>query len=271
GSTAFQLTQTFALNSILPSGFQNFYRYDGSLTTPGCYESVIWTVFQETISISSAQLNILRSLKSSEKINGVNAPLQDNFRSVQPIYTRVVRRNFQFKAAWSYEGSTGAQFWSQNYPACRSSGASAQSPISIKDTEAKYENIVPITLANYASIQGMAWDLSNNGHSVSAHLVRGSMSISGGGFSDTYKVAQFHFHWGSSSDKGSEHLINNKQYPMELHIVHYGESHGSLGNAVNMPNGLAVLGFMFEVSESDNPFLTPIVSKLSEVKYKGKA
>ncbi|GFR77362.1 carbonic anhydrase [Elysia marginata] len=97
------------------------------------------------------------------------------------------------------------------------------------------------------------------------------MSISAGGFSDTYNVAQFHFHWGASSRVGSEHTINDKEYPMELHIVHYGQKHGALSQAAARPNGLAVLGFMFEISESDNPSLAPIVDKLSEVKYKGNA
>ena len=34
----------------------NYYRYSGSLTTPPCYESVIWTVFEDPILISSAQV-----------------------------------------------------------------------------------------------------------------------------------------------------------------------------------------------------------------------
>ncbi|KAK3775480.1 hypothetical protein RRG08_027235 [Elysia crispata] len=271
GSTAYALPQAFSLDSILPPSFTNFYRYDGSLTTPGCFESVVWTVFRETIPISSSQLSLLRSLKSSEKVDGVSAPLQDNFREVQPIGNRIVRRNFRFAASWSYEGPTGVQFWSQTYPKCASDGASAQSPINIKDTSAKYDDILPITLLNYGSTQGVAWELSNNGHTVTATLTSGDIGISGGGFSDTYKVAQFHLHWGSSSDRGSEHLINSKAYPMELHIVHYGESRGSVSQALTHPNGLAVLGFMFEISAADNPFLTPIVEKLKDIKYKGNS
>ena len=42
--------------------------------------------------------------------------------------------------------------------------------------------------------------------------------ISGGGLKGTYIATQFHFHWGSSSDKGSEHTIDGKQYPLEVWV-----------------------------------------------------
>merc|ERR1712029_1153130 len=35
-----------------------------------------------------------------------------------------------------------------------------------------------------------------------------------------YDFLQAHFHWGSHSGQGSEHKINDVEYPMELHIVH---------------------------------------------------
>ena len=33
-------------------------------------------------------------------------------------------------------------------------------------------------------------------------------TITGGGLTGTYEFLQFHFHWGSDSSKGSEHLID---------------------------------------------------------------
>lgn len=73
------------LQDFLPSTTENFFRYEGSLTTPPCTEVVVWTVFRKTISISSNQLEQFRQLVDAEC-----CPLQDNFRDLQPLNGRQV-------------------------------------------------------------------------------------------------------------------------------------------------------------------------------------
>ena len=44
------------LSDLLPYSTRTFYRYNGSLTTPGCNEDVIWTIFDTPIGVSERQV-----------------------------------------------------------------------------------------------------------------------------------------------------------------------------------------------------------------------
>uniref|UniRef100_A0A8C7CDZ6 carbonic anhydrase n=1 Tax=Oncorhynchus kisutch TaxID=8019 RepID=A0A8C7CDZ6_ONCKI len=46
----------FDVQSLLPSDLGRYYRYNGSLTTPPCFQSVLWTLFTETVKISHTQV-----------------------------------------------------------------------------------------------------------------------------------------------------------------------------------------------------------------------
>ncbi|XP_068457384.1 carbonic anhydrase 4a [Clinocottus analis] len=65
-----------------------YYRYWGSLTTPGCSEAVVWTLFENAIPLSAEQLRAFSELKFH---NG--KPMEGNFRPVQPLNGRKVYRS----------------------------------------------------------------------------------------------------------------------------------------------------------------------------------
>ena len=46
----------FRFDSLLPANKTKYFRYDGSLTTPSCKESVTWTVFRDAVNISQYQV-----------------------------------------------------------------------------------------------------------------------------------------------------------------------------------------------------------------------
>uniref|UniRef100_A0A3P9NNU8 Carbonic anhydrase n=1 Tax=Poecilia reticulata TaxID=8081 RepID=A0A3P9NNU8_POERE len=119
------------------------------------------------------------------------------------------------------------------------------SPINIVTRKTvKDERLTPIEFKNYQ--QTFKNSLTNNGHSVKVNIPITS-TISGGDLSTTYKAVQFHLHWGKDGGPGSEHTIDGEQYPMELHIVHMKSSYADLTTALRDPNGVAVLGFFYEV------------------------
>ncbi|XP_043094194.1 carbonic anhydrase 4a [Puntigrus tetrazona] len=74
---------------ILPEvNMTNYYRYEGSLTTPGCTEAVLWTVFENPIPLSREQLRAFSTLKFHD-----GSPMVGTFRPVQPRNGRVVYRS----------------------------------------------------------------------------------------------------------------------------------------------------------------------------------
>lgn len=68
----------FNIQELLPKNMNEYYRYEGSLTTPPCYPSVLWTVFRHPVHISEEQVNLNQtvfyltwqcSLESDAKLN----------------------------------------------------------------------------------------------------------------------------------------------------------------------------------------------------------
>ena len=77
-------TKLFPLQDLLPEDTTRFYRYNGSLTTPGCNEIVVWTVFKDPIPISKGQLARFRNLAKD------HSGMIDNFRPTLPLNGRTV-------------------------------------------------------------------------------------------------------------------------------------------------------------------------------------
>lgn len=56
GPSMAQIDSKVIPSFLLPKDRSNFYRYEGSLTTPGCQQSVIWTVLAEKLTVSESQV-----------------------------------------------------------------------------------------------------------------------------------------------------------------------------------------------------------------------
>jgi len=75
--------------------FESYYYYDGSMTTPDCTENTKWIICMDKIKISTSQLTELRKLEimyDNTAMAEVTDKLQDNFRPVQTIGTRTVKK-----------------------------------------------------------------------------------------------------------------------------------------------------------------------------------
>ncbi|CAM9492368.1 unnamed protein product [Lampetra planeri] len=89
------VVQAFSLLSLLPKELGHFFRYNGSLTTPGCDETVTWTLLHKPIEVSVAQLTTLTTgLTSTEASAPVASTLENNFRFPQPLGQRKILTSF---------------------------------------------------------------------------------------------------------------------------------------------------------------------------------
>ncbi|WAR15733.1 CAH14-like protein [Mya arenaria] len=167
---------------------------------------------------------------------------------------------------WTYRGSVGPAHWHLDYPHC---GGVKQSPIDIQTGEVVVDptHLAPIVFSGYDKFSSINYTLGNNGHTVQVDLNDQKMLISEGGMGATYIAEQFHFHWGAADTRGSEHSVNGRHYPMEMHIVHYNRKYGNLATAMSREDGLAVLGFFFEIGRY-NAHFNEIIQHFKDIKYR---
>merc|ERR1712079_572679 len=76
-----------SLDTLLPRNRRSYYRYEGSLTTPPCSETVSWFLFYDQPTVSEAQMQIFRLLETAEP-SIISGELADNFRPLQDLNGR---------------------------------------------------------------------------------------------------------------------------------------------------------------------------------------
>lgn len=133
---------------------------------------------------------------------------------------------------WSYEGETGPQNWSKlekDYFWCELKN---QSPIDISKEYTIKANL-PLLKLDYKKVENP--EIINNGHTIQVNIPNENKLTE-------YSLKQFHFHI------PSEHTINKKSYPLEIHFVHKDDN-----NNITVVGVMAVLG-------KPNPELDKILS-----------
>jgi len=165
--------------------------------------------------------------------------------------------------SWKYTGSRGIEYWGTINPNCL---GQSQSPINMDRNLVEREPAGQngLNFVNYDKANSMYTKLENNGHSLELHVHTPTdmlPTLSGGHLTSSYSMAQLHWHWGSNDYIGSEHTINRRRFPIEMHLVHlaFGE-----GSSVGR-NSLAVAGFVFQIVQEDNPHIQGIVEMIDSV------
>jgi carbonic anhydrase len=142
---------------------------------------------------------------------------------------------------WDYSGDQGPAHWhslNPDYQSC--SQGQSQSPIDLNSqlpvTSAFIEKQYQAATMRIAHHEHVV-DILDNGHTIQVTYDEGSELITNG---QNYNLAQFHFH------APSEHTVDGKFYPMEMHLVHS-----------NKNGALAVVSVLIKEGEHNESF-TPI-------------
>jgi len=150
---------------------------------------------------------------------------------------------FASSANWTY---TAQGNWGEVSEVCRE--GKKQSPIDIIKNKAKTVKYGSMKFSTKEKLGSLT--LTNNGHgfSLSSEGME-KFILEGGNLDGKYKLAQFHFHWGNPA--GSEHLVDGKQYPSEVHLVHYKAIYDNLTDALGSQkeDALAVVGVFIKTND----------------------
>jgi len=144
--------------------------------------------------------------------------------------------------SWNYAGE---EYW--NISTVEQCHGVRQSPININTSE-----VFDLYFYNQLGLKDYNMDvagkLKNNGHTIVWTPTTAMGELTMPLLSGTYKFHSFHFHWGSHEQQGSEHTINGRALPMELHLVHFNKKYTDLAEAVTKEDGIAVIAILFQVS-----------------------
>ncbi|KAM6951168.1 carbonic anhydrase XVb [Aplochiton taeniatus] len=282
------INHTLSIHDLLGQvDLTKFFRYMGSLSTPNCNEEVVWTVFHEPIKISR---QLIGQFPKKTRTTNVYRPLQPlNGRRVfsSPAITAGTCEEIMvwtiFKQPIKVDKkltSPSRLQWVQNATARLLRGTRKRDPISPTLASLRCHEHHETSSLNVSFYYGLGmrkmalqlfcWFFL----SVVVQLSSG-VQVSGGGLSEAYDALQFHLHWGNGSAvPGSEHTVDGKRYPMELHIVNVKSSYKlNTTLAVADSTGLAALGFLIEVMPGNDTGLPAswktLTSYLTNISNKG--
>jgi len=165
---------------------------------------------------------------------------------------------------WGYGPNNGPQSWSKFFPIAES--GCRQSPIDVVVSETEQDSSLQPVDASYGP--GADYKLENTGASWQLHLWPADTSLTGGPLQGQYHGFQMHAHWGSEPGVGSEHTLNGHAFDAEIHIVHYNSKYCNPGEALDQPDGLAVVGILVQTGRA-HPHFQIIASHLKNVHQSG--
>ena len=109
----------------------------------------------------------------------------------------------------------GPRDWKKGWEDC---GHDRQSPIDIRTSKVVNENFSDLKMT-FDNPRGLVTGtLENTGHSPTLWIEGEGAELTGGPLSETYKLWQFHLHFGCKNNRGSEHKLDGKQFSGQVPV-----------------------------------------------------
>ncbi|KAG8236516.1 hypothetical protein J437_LFUL012802 [Ladona fulva] len=159
----------------------------------------------------------------------------------------------------------GPLLWPDEYASCN---GDRQSPININLPAALHLSKEYNLIFKRHNILPNRMLLKNTGRTVVVKAAWNNgkrPTIKGGILDGEYIFHEIHFHWGATNFEPSEHLINGYSFPLEMHLVHYKKKYETIKNAKDYNDGLAIVAYVFEAGDVDNPILQNIIGNLPNI------
>ncbi|XP_042861113.1 uncharacterized protein LOC122246546 [Penaeus japonicus] len=213
---------TVNLRQLIPFDVEAFYRYNGSLTTPGCTENVEWTVFENPVTVPLRFLKGLRALANEE-----GELLANNFRPPQALGKRKVLysgSNPKRHPTCSKKPKTLTQdctslpslasFGTDEPNQC--SGGHETSPADLHLGDAEPSLSKPLRWKRRGGCASAVVEMEDRILKVVFPGEEPQWELSGGHLATPHYLSHMLFRW------GSDHHLGGLSFPLEVQLVHYG-------------------------------------------------
>ena len=101
-----------------------------------------------------------------------------------------------------------------------SSNTGRQSPIDIVTKDVRESSRLTELRLGDGWRMPISGEYRNNGPGKNVQFDPTNSSVMTTNYLGNYSVLQMHMHWGANNGQGSEHTIDRRKYPLELHFVH---------------------------------------------------
>ncbi|XP_068087146.1 carbonic anhydrase 1 isoform X2 [Anabrus simplex] len=152
--------------------------------------------------------------------------------------------------------------WAERYPLA---SGTRQSPVDVDTSQTVSDTSLDSSPLTWKFVPENNEYIVNTGYGWKVEVNGEGSELVGGPLEEPHVLEQYHCHWGSTSDEGSEHTVDGQAFAGELHLVHWNNTkYETFGEAAGQPDGLAVLGILFKVGEA-NPELEKIVQLVPQI------